>query len=36
VSSESSLELIPGDSTDILVGVAVRFPPFNDGSKEFM
>jgi hypothetical protein len=33
VSSKSSFELIPGDSTNILVRVAVHFPPFNSGPK---
>jgi hypothetical protein len=36
VSSESSFELVPGDSTNIVVRVAVRFPPFSGGSKELM
>jgi hypothetical protein len=36
VSSESSFELILGDSADILVGVAVHFPPFSGSSKELM
>jgi hypothetical protein len=33
VSSKSSFELIPGDSTNILVRVVVRFPPFRSSPK---
>jgi hypothetical protein len=33
VSYESSFELVPGDSTNILVRVAARFPPFSSGPK---
>jgi hypothetical protein len=33
VSSKLSFELIPGDSTNILVRVVVCFPPFSSGAK---
>jgi hypothetical protein len=33
VSSETSLELIPGDRLNVVVGVAVSLPPIYYGSK---
>jgi hypothetical protein len=36
VSSEVSLELIPCDSLDVGVGVAVSLPPIRCGSKELV
>jgi hypothetical protein len=36
MSPESSLELIPGDSTNILVRVMVRLPPIGSCPKQLM
>jgi hypothetical protein len=36
MSPKSSLELIPGDSTNVLVRVTVRLPPIGSCPKQLM